>query len=46
MVNIIAVQHLDSGIYQKVLYGYTEGYLEWYYKNLDAINMDMTLIDQ
>ena len=45
LLNIIVVQHLDPGRYQKVLDGYNTGSLYWFSKYLDALDTELALID-
>ena len=45
-VNLISFRHLEPSHYQKVLDGYEVGYLNWSSKDLVAIEMYLTLINQ
>ena len=45
LINLIAVQHLDPSRYQEVMDGYKVGSIDWSSKNLEAIEMDLNLID-
>ena len=44
--NIIVVQHIDPDRYQKLLDGYNVGFLDCFFKELDAIDTGLYLIDQ
>ena len=41
-----AIQHLDTSLYQKFLYGYNRVSIDWSSKELNAIETYLTLIDQ